>query len=265
MSGRIIDNPVLRAIIAVGAVLSALVLVGFVIVVLIPLLAAVITGVLLVLAVVLIILLVVVPLAVLSGVVFRPSIKGSGVKITESRELKPFSTLKVSGKVRAEIRCGEPQSVSVTTDDNLVQYLETRVRSGELSVRFTRSVSSKAGVLLAVSVPEFDGIGISGAADVTIADIRSDTLKIGVSGAAEIKASGEAGTLQLEISGAGKVHALELAAGTASVRISGTGNVELYAEDELSVNIAGAGRVTCAGQPEKVTKHISGAGRVTLV
>lgn len=233
--------------------------------VLVPILAGVLTGVLLILAVVFVLLLFIVPLALLFRGVFHRSVQGSGVKETESRRPEPFSALRVSGKIRARVLCGCPQGVSVTTDDNLLQYLDTRVRNGELSVGFNRSVSSKTGVELEVSLPKLEGLAISGAGEVSISDAESDELCIGVSGAAEVGVSGKADTLRLKISGAGKIHAAELAADKASVRITGAGSVELRAEKELNVRISGAGSVRCAGQPGKVEKHITGAGRVKLV
>ncbi|MFO8184579.1 MAG: head GIN domain-containing protein [Candidatus Aegiribacteria sp.] len=242
-----------------------MVLAGIALVVLIPILAGVLTGVLLILAVVFVLLLFIVPLALLFRGVFHRTVKGSGVKETESRRPEPFSSLSVSGKVRARVLCGRPREVSVTTDDNLLQYLDTRVKNGELSVGFNRPVSSGSGVELEVSVQELKGLTISGAAEVFISDVASDELSIGVGGTAEVRASGKADTLRLKISGAGKIYASELAADKASVRITGAGRVELRAEKELTVRISGAGSVSCAGQPEKVTKHITGAGRVTLV
>lgn len=240
-------------------------LAGIAVVVLVPILAGVLTGVLLILAVVFVLLLFIVPLAILFRGVFHRSVKGSGVKKTELRRPEPFSSLRVSGRVRARVLCGRPPEVSVTTDDNLLQYLDSGVKSEVLSVGFNRSVSSRSGVDLEISVQELEGLTISGAAEVSISDVGTDELCVVVSGAAEVRASGKADTLRLRISGAGKIHALELAAEKASVRISGAGSVELRAERELNVRISGAGSVRCAGQPEKVRKQITGAGRVTLV
>ncbi len=80
-----------------------------------------------------------------------------------------------------------------------------------------------------------------------------------------MKASGETDELRVKVSGAGRVDASELIARRVAVVVSGAGRVDVHAEEELSVRISGAGRVSCSGKPGKVHRHISGAGRVTIL
>lgn len=260
-----VENPVLRLLIALGAAIFAAALAAAVLIILLPVLGAVLTGVLLVVVVILILLIVFLPFIAFIGVVFSRGEKGSGVRVSENRELEPFTALKVSGRAQLSVVCGDEQSVKVTTDDNLLDNVETKVSAGELTVGFSKSVASDTSLKVDIVVQELKKLRAYGASSISLANMKTDELGIKASGAAEIESSGTVEALDLRISGAGKYRGADLHAATAGVSISGSGNASVYADKKLAVKISGAGIVRCTGKPETVEKHISGAGRVDLV
>ena len=79
------------------------------------------------------ILAVVVIVAVTTGVfrVERPasSTGGSGVSVTDHREVAPFTSVELAGANTVVIHVGAPLSVAVTGDDNLVGRVTTVVET----------------------------------------------------------------------------------------------------------------------------------------
>src|SRR5438552_996004 len=54
----------------------------------------------------------------------------------------------------------------------------------------------------------------------------------------------------------------KLRADNAKVEVSGAASVDVYAAEQLDVNVSGAGRVSYSGNPKTVNKHVSGIGSV---
>ena len=84
------------------------------------------------------------------------SMDGSGVSVTDHREVAPFATVELAGANTVVIHVGAPQSVAVTGDDNLVGRVTTVVRAGRLVIDNTGSFTTKAPMYVAVSVPSLD-------------------------------------------------------------------------------------------------------------
>src|ERR1044071_4893482 len=72
----------------------------------------------------------------LSGCVVFDAIGGSGKIVTEPRTVSNFSTIKLSGSGQVDIEQTGTESLTVTTDDNLMQYIKTEVRGDTLELGF---------------------------------------------------------------------------------------------------------------------------------
>ena len=57
------------------------------------------------------------------------TIRGSGVEVTDQRELAPFAAVELAGANTVIVDVGPAQAVAVTGDDNLVDNVSTAVRA----------------------------------------------------------------------------------------------------------------------------------------
>ncbi|HOP26576.1 MAG TPA: head GIN domain-containing protein [Candidatus Sabulitectum sp.] len=260
--GREIENPILKILVAAGAAVFAAALAALVLLLVLPLLAAVLTGALLVVAVILVLLVVFLPFVAFLGVVFSRREKGSGNRKSETRVLEPFDSVRISGVASVEVTCGGEQQVTVSTDDNLLDNLETSVTGGELRISISKPAIWKQAPGIAISLPLLKSLNASGACRAEISGVSSEELSLRGSGAAKISASGEAKSLKLRISGAGKIDCSDLKSVSAVVSIAGAGKVRVHASEELQAKVSGAGRVVYFGDPAKVERRVSGAGRI---
>lgn len=71
--------------------------------------------------------------------------QGSGVLATQARDVAPFTGVELAGANNVVVHVGDPQSVVVNADDNLIDRVTTEVQSGTLITGNTPgSFSTKA-------------------------------------------------------------------------------------------------------------------------
>src|SRR5688500_14827585 len=104
--------------------------------------------------------------AVASGCNFMQAIQGSGVSKSETRSLGDLKAVRVERSSDVDINVGSPSTVEVAADDNLLQYIETKVEGDTLVISTKASISSKAGLKVSLTMPTLKGIAISGSGDV---------------------------------------------------------------------------------------------------
>ena len=190
-------------------------------------------------------------------------VSGSGAAKVDKRSMPAFTAVHISGAYEVEIVAQKEQSLVIEGDDNLLPLIKTEVKNGVLEISNEKSFSTKNKLRVRISVQKLDGIETSGASDIIATNVKSDEFKIDTSGASELKVSGEAKTLSVDSSGAGTIDTKDLHAEKADVHTSGAANVEVYATEELSAKVSGAGTVDYYGNPKTVKEDKSGAGVIT--
>jgi hypothetical protein len=220
------------------------------------------------------------------GSEFGGGVDGSGVVVSEKREVSSFTAIEVRYPAEVVIKQAEVNAVTVETDDNLLPQLSTRISNGTLVIEnkvtpWNKRVNPSNGIKITISVKDLRSVDFPSAGKVTIEGIRSESLKLDVSGAGSlslvevslgafdvnlsgagsIEAQGTTDSLNVEISGAGSFTGSDLKANTADANISGVGSCELWVVDDLTANISGLGSINYYGSP-KVHKNVSGLGNV---
>ena len=208
---------------------------------------------------------------------------GSRNLISESRDVSGFERVEVSGGGSMDIIQDGTESLTVETDDNVMQYVTSEVRGGTLylgmdfglrsflpsRLHFTLHVKDLTGIstsgsweVVSEAIQTGDlSIVISGSGKVIVNALTADELDTTVSGRGELNLSGEAKQQNINIRGSGKVLAGDLRTQGASVRISGSGNVTVWASETLRVHVSGSGDVRYYGSPQ-VSFDQSGSGNV---
>ena len=191
------------------------------------------------------------------------STKGSGNIISEPRSVKDFTSVELSGSGTIVIEQSDAESLTITTDDNLLPYLTSEVVGSRLKLgtKDGKGVDPSKDVTYKLLVKKLNGITIAGGGDVDAKGLLTDSLSVDIAGAGDVKLSGETTDQKVSISGAGDYNAENFKSKNSSVTITGAGDVIVAASDTLDVRIVGAGDVRYVGDP-KVTKEIVGAGSI---
>jgi hypothetical protein len=218
-------------------------------------------------------------------------IRGSGDVIVEERNVSGFDQIAMAGAGRIIITQGDEESLTIETDDNLMEYIETRVRGNTLEIDFSDDIilssgghdvlEPSAGFIFRISVINLETVSVSGAAeikaeklkvenfeinfsgagDIQVDDLNADRVVVNVSGAGDVELAGKVDYQDIILSGLGRYRGFDLESQHASVVISGAGGAELWVSRALDVVISGAGDVEYYGEPN-VSPQISGLGRI---
>jgi hypothetical protein len=190
--------------------------------------------------------------------------EGSGVPATQSRDLAAFSSVDLAGSNNVVIRIGEQQSVVVTADDNVVDRITTEVRSDQLVIANTPgSFTTKSPTSVEVTVPTLDALTLSGSGNIVLEGIAAESLEVTLPGSGTLTGSGTATRLDVTVDGSGTVQFTELVAKDVRAAVGGSGSIFVTATESLDAAVSGSGAILYAGNPQDVTKSVTGMGAIT--
>lgn len=215
------------------------------------------------------------------------TLKGSGTIVTEDRPISGVRAIDMEGgHYRVVVTQGSEETLTVTSDDNLVAELTTEVDGDVLEISWGDGdafgawrVEPTEEVLLELTVTGLDAIDLSGSSELTadrlsgdgllveiagsgdvgLTALAVDSLIIDIDGSGDVEADGAATSQEIEVDGSGRVRTGALATGSTRVDVSGSGDVTVRAAQTLDVAISGSGTVEYFGNPT-ITQDISGSG-----
>jgi Putative auto-transporter adhesin, head GIN domain len=193
---------------------------------------------------------------------FGPRVRGNGTAKTETRELSSFESIVCDGGYDIQVTCGEKQSVSIETDENLLPLIQTVVRDNELRIDTKKNLSPTDGIQLTISVPRLSDFTIDGSAKGFVKNINGGSFHITGNGSTRMALSGNADKLKININGSGTITADSLTAQNSDVHIEGSGDIRCHVINSLDVHIDGSGTVKYIGEPMHIDQSINGSGSI---
>ena len=190
-----------------------------------------------------------------------PGIRGNGQIKTQERPIAAFVNLDGGGAFEIEWQNGSP-AVRITTDENLLRYVETNVSGDTLHLRTREHVWPSHGIKVVISSPTRAGGKMRGAIKLTVKQLSGPIFALEAKGASQVSLDGSVDRLLVDMTGASQLAAAGLQAKTAEISTTGAGDAEVAVTDTLKVVITGAGKVTYSGNPPTIKKQITGAGSI---
>jgi hypothetical protein len=188
-------------------------------------------------------------------------IRGNGHIVTQSRNVTPFVNIEASGPFQVEWHSGPPLA-SVTTDENLMPFIEASVSNRTFHVRTTRSVHPSDSIKLSLSSPSRESASLSGASRFTASQLSGPRFSLTTAGASKTTLDGNVEELIASMTGASELRAESLQTRTAEIEVTGAGSARVNVRDTLKASITGAGKVEYSGNPAHVERQITGAGSI---
>lgn len=187
----------------------------------------------------------------------------------EIRRVEPFNNIEVSGAVSLYLSQGPEQGVAISAgEEKYNNKIKTEVKNGTLRISVDGGVWNgfnwtNRKLKAYVTVTNLNRLEVSGASYVSISGtLKSEDLKIGISGASEIRGIVQVNNLNMDISGA-SVSRLSGSAKNAIIDASGACKVNSY---DLSVDVCKASssgasniKVTVTGE---LTADASGGSNI---
>jgi hypothetical protein len=223
------------------------------------------------------------PVAAMLG----PAVKGNGVIRAESRPVVAFGALRVEGALQVVYTPGELAPVTITGDENILPLVVAEVTDGRLLLGFRANTSLRPtqAVRVAVTAPALDRIAVSGASEVSIpqrlatpsltldldgagrleaTDLAVTALAVDLGGASRATLGGRGEAVVLKAGGAARLDAAKLAATTARIDLSGAAHADLSGTGQLTGELSGAAQVQASGREAAVGVRTSGAAGVRV-
>lgn len=220
----------------------------------------------------------------LNAQVFTKKITGNGKIISENRNVSDYEKIGIAGSFDVKLVKGKEGAISITADENLMEYIEADVENGHLKIHPKKGYQLKSTkkIEITVSFEMIDALSLAGSGNVRSADVlNASDLNLNLAGSGEInlpvstknltshiagsgniKLSGNADVFRCEIAGSGNLEADDLKATISHINIAGSGNVKIHAVSEIHAKIVGSGDVIYTGNPAIEKSKSVGSGSI---
>ncbi|WP_207531888.1 head GIN domain-containing protein [Desertivirga arenae] len=195
----------------------------------------------------------------------KDRIEANGHIIEETRNLRDFNTINLSGSKHVYVEYGDEYKVELRGSSNLLSKYRTDVRGNSLNLGYeTRSNIIDDDIRVYITTPEIEEVNLSGSGKFFISGYtEAERFRVRISGSGKVKVEDdfEVDKADVRISGSGEADLDQLEAHEADIDISGSGETWLEVSDFLRARISGSGKVHYWGNPS-VDSRISGSGKV---
>jgi hypothetical protein len=210
-----------------------------------------------------------------------PGTPGSGVSATQNYDTKDFTSVDVSGAFQVTIKRSDKCDVSITADDNFLEFVDVRSSGDKLviSIQPGKNLRPKVTMKADIEMPEVTSVHLSGActgsltgfkhskhfeaevdgASTLNGDVNADKIELAANGASQFKLKGEGEACNADASGASRLHLADLELDRAVIRMSGASNGSVHVKKILNYDLSGASHLSYEGTPEIGKHEVSGA------
>ncbi len=220
----------------------------------------------------------------------QKKIKGNGKMVTIERTTGDYDGVNVSGWFDVELVDGREGTITISGEENLMEYLVTEVKDDKLFIKVKKgyylspsSWKKDNGINITVPVEQISLVAMSGSGDIVgkkrleadnfktamsgsgdiSLEIAAKTTRVSMSGSGDIDLKGSTTDLEVAISGSGDVQAFDLEADNVEATISGSADIKVTANKSLKARVSGSGDIYYKGNPDKIESKSSGSGDIT--
>ena len=175
-------------------------------------------------------------------------VNGNGTITRTTRTAAGFTDVMSEFSGDVVIQEGSKFRVQVETDSNLQAFVTTDVQSGAIVLSTSPNTSVCFNFLrVIVTLPSLRAAILDGSGDVDFAKTSAASdVQLTSTGSGDIKFSGKAKALTLDLDGSGSIHLASGSATSTAVRLSGSGSIDAnaFATGAVTKNVDGSGDVS---------------------
>jgi hypothetical protein len=206
---------------------------------------------------------------------------------TQDRHLTGFNAVSVAGSYDVFITQGSAESVKVDAPSQVIDKIITEVEGGVLKI-YTKDGTSwnwsgNKKMIVYVSIKDINAVSLAGSGDVVFKDgLRASSLKIKLTGSGDISGKVEVKTLDSSIGGSGDITlsgraenstvsvvgsgdftGQNLVTTNTQVKVAGSGDARVNANDKIDASVVGSGDVHYTGAAKNISSSKAGSGSVS--
>lgn len=215
----------------------------------------------------------------------QKKVVGNGNVTTTTISTGNYESVKGVGSIDIHLVRGTEGSISVTTDENLHEFVEIEVNNNELVIKTRKNynLKSKKGIHITVPIEEISYLGLVGSGDIDSKDtIKADTLEVNITGSGDVNMSVETNTLKAQVTGSGDItlygntndlditvngsgdfDGYDLISSNTKATVSGSGDAKVYAMESIKARVSGSGDISYKGNPEYRDTKTAGSGTIS--
>jgi hypothetical protein len=198
------------------------------------------------------------------------NIVGSGNLITQQKDFSGFSAIQVSSGFKVEISKSSFYSISITADDNIIDYIQVSKTGKTLHVGLQRGSYQSTTLQVEIGLPELNSlelsggtsgtaegfsssepfvVELSGASKLEMQDINVGDFEVELSGASRLTAEGSGNDLLSIVSGASNLDLTNFPIINSDLSISGASQATVNLDGTLDATVSGASSLYYIGEP----------------
>lgn len=191
------------------------------------------------------------------------TVVGSGRIVTETRDVRDFTEVDLSGIGDLVIEQTGTESLTIEAADNVLPLLGSAVSGGVLTLGPVADshIVDSGPITYRLTVRSMEALTVSGAGEVTASGIDGSALRVSLNGAGDITVDGRVDSQVVDVEGAGEYDGEDLRSSTAEVTVDGAGSAVVQVSDRLAASVSGVGSIEYIGDPA-VTSDVSGVGSI---
>ncbi|NDJ52503.1 MAG: hypothetical protein GYB68_05370 [Chloroflexi bacterium] len=205
------------------------------------------------------------------------NIQGSGNIVSETREVPAYNQIDVIGTGNLNLTITSPPNLTITADDNVMQYISTEVIGTSLQIRLNApeggSVAPSQPISYAVSIPflrvitasgnatvttdvatipsDFD-VQVSDDAQVTLTNFEADSITITAVGNSQVTLSGSTSDFSATLEGSARMEGGDMEVALADITTRGSAQATIWVTENIDAFVYDNSIVNYYGEPSGV-------------
>jgi hypothetical protein len=197
----------------------------------------------------------------------------------------PFNSIELTTGLIINLYQADEPRIEIKADSDIEPYIQTEIDNNVLTIQRTHGVRLRpTECIILVYMPNIASLKSSGSGRIIFMDtIKTDNLKLEITGSGEIEGRIESENLNMRISGSGKIRlsgtsnkavigitgsgridSENLEIENAEISVSGSGEVRVTVNNRLEGRISGSGDILYKGNPT-ITFNSSGSGELRAI
>lgn len=206
---------------------------------------------------------------------------GEGAPESQQRNPGEFNSVALDIAADVTILKGDSFAILIHAQGNLLEKITTKVSGGTLRIDSKGCIESNERIKITAWLPELEEVEVSGSGNVLVPDtIQVKNLRLSIKGSGDITGKfiaakvesdiagsgninlrGSANKHSIDIIGSGNVNTIDFPCNASNVSVNGSGDVFVYAIQNLDISVNGSGTVHYKGKPH-VNSNVNGSGKV---
>ncbi len=191
-------------------------------------------------------------------------VPGSGNIITEARQVSGYGSVKLLGPGLLTIDLSGSESLSITADENLMQYITSEVTSNQLVIGIEDAINAlpTVPIVYTLTAKTMGELLVVGNSAVEFFNVDTDSLYAVLDGNGRMSLAGATSYQNVDVRLTGTYDALQLTSDITYATVRGTAFGDLHVSDSLYATVLDCGRIEFTGGADLVKIFVSECGSV---